>query len=155
MLERRIVISPGPLQPGCWAISKDAEGEGRYVKQTCCPGYFAVVRLRLELYLGPEAILFVNTLTDESRVWCVAVEGPPEANRLVGSWAPFTRDVVEGIREGLSSASPDGRPLQALKLSLVEMRVHPIDSRPAHLRKAAAMAVTDGLQQAGLEPGPA
>lgn len=154
METREIILDPGPLQPRYWALRNNVEVKARHVKQTCCPGYFAVVRLKFELHFGQEAVLFVDTLDQDSRVWCVAVEGPREANQLMGSWDSFTEMVVEGIRETLKAASPNDWPIQALKVSLVGMRVHPIDSWPAHFRQAAALAVSDALERVGLDVGP-
>ncbi len=64
-------------------------------------------------------------------------------------------EVVEGVRQALAELSPDGSPIQALKVILLEMRVHPIDSRPRDFRRAAALAVTEAVGQVGLVEGPA
>jgi translation elongation factor EF-G len=117
---------------------------GRHVRQTCCPGYFAVVTLRLEIDFGPDAVDFVNGL-DKCDL---------DAGVHGTDWMPFVSEVVEGVRMALAELSPDGSPVQALKVTLLAMKVHPVDSQPRHFRRAAALAVTEAVGQVGLVEGP-
>lgn len=126
------------------------------MRQTSCPGHFAVVRLRLELDFGADAVIFVNRLRQRSPDWFVAGPAPAEPGitpAAVGE--PFASEVVEGVKEVLAALSPDGSPIQALKVSLLEMRVHPIDSQLRDFRRAAILAVTEAIQNVGLTEGPA
>jgi hypothetical protein len=152
---RTTILTPGPRQQHYWAITTDAEATGRHVQQTCCPGHFAVVTLRLEIDFGPDAVVFVNCLDERSPVWCVAMQDPAEANRTLGTdWEPFVAEVTDGVKEALAGLSPDGNPVQGLKVSLVGMKVHPVDSRGRDFRQAAVLAVTEAIRRAGLVERP-
>lgn len=136
---RTTIVTAGPRWARYWVIAADAEATGRHFRQTSCPGHFAVVTLRLEIDFGPDAVVFVNRLDAGSPVWFVAMKDPVEANRSLGTeWAPFVAEVVEGVREALAQLSPDGSPIQALKVSLTGMKVHPVDSRVRDFRQAAS-----------------
>lgn len=63
-------------------------------------------------------------------------------------------EVVTGVKEPLTCLSPDGSPIQGLKVSLTAMKVHPVDSRGRDFRQAAILAVTDAVQRVGLVEGP-
>jgi translation elongation factor EF-G len=155
MSDQTSILIAGLRQASYRAICRDVEATGRYVRQSSCPGHFAIVTLRLELDFGPDAVTFVNLLNERSQVWCVLGEDPAEANHTLGTdWEPFVAEVAEGVREALASRSPDGAPIQALKVSLVGMRVHPVDSRVRDFKQAAVLALTEALQQAGLVEGP-
>jgi hypothetical protein len=135
-------LTPGPRQARYWAIGGDAEATRRHVRQTCCPGHFAVVTLRLEIDFGPDAVVFVNRLDKR----CLDAHG--------AGWEAFVAKVAEGVREALAELSPDGSPVQALAVSLLAMKVHPLDSRPRHFRTAAAFAVAEAVRQVRLVEGP-
>ncbi len=148
------ILTAGPRQSLYWAIDRDVEAAGRYVRQTSCPGHFAIVTLRLEIDFGPDAIVFVNRLDEHSPVWFVAGDHVSEANRSMGTdWEPFVAQVIEGVKQALASLSPDGAPIQALKVSLIGIRVHPIDSRMADFKQAAILTMTEAIQKAGLVEG--
>ena len=156
MADRTTILMEGPRQARYWAIAGDVEATGRFIRQTSCPAHFAVVRLRLELDFGPDAVVFVNRLNEQSSVWCVAMDDPAEANRTLGAdWEPFVTQVIEGVKEALVRLSPDGAPIQALKVSLVEMKLHPVDSRCRDFKQAAILAVMEAVQRTGLVEGPA
>jgi hypothetical protein len=139
------ILTPGPRQVRYWAIGGDAEATGRHVRQSCCPGYFAVVTLRLEIDFGPDAVVFVNRLDRRDL----------DAGAYGTDWKPFVSEVVEGVRQALLDLSPDRCPIQALKVSLLDLSMHPVDSQPRHFRQAAILVVTQAVQRVGLVEGPA
>ena len=156
MAGRTTVLTEGPRQARYWAIRDDVEATGRHVRQSSCPGHFAVVTLRLEIDFGPDAVVFANCLDGKSTVWCVGMAEAAEANRAPWTdWEPFVAEVIEGVREALTSLSPDGNPIQGVKVSLVGMKVHPVDSRCRDFRRAAILAVAEAIQKVGLAEGPA
>jgi hypothetical protein len=142
--DRTTILTAGPRKARYWAIGGDAAATGRHVRQTCCPGYFAIVSLRLEIDFGPDAVVFVNGLDKRDLDACV--HG--------ADWGPFVSEVAEGVRMALAELSPDGSPIQALKVILLAMKVHPVDSRPRDFRRAATIAGTEAVGQAGLVEGP-
>lgn len=144
MAGRTTILTPGRWQARYWAIGGDAEATGRHVRQNCCPGYFAVVTLRLEIDFGPDAAVFVNRLDKVDL----------DAGFHGADWTLFVSEVVEGVRQALAELSPDGCPVQAIRVLLLEMKVHPVDSRPRHFRQAVALAVTEAVGKAGLVEGP-
>lgn len=81
MADRTTILTPGPRQTRYWVIAADAMTTGRYIRQTSCPGHFAVVTLHLEIDFGPDAVIFVNQLDERAPVWFVAMLDPAEANR--------------------------------------------------------------------------
>lgn len=89
----------------------------------------------------------------------IGMDEAAEANRALGTdWEPFVAEVIEGVGEVLTSLSPDGNPIQGVKVSLVGMKVHPVDSRCRDFRRAAILAVTEAIQKVGLavdDPMPA
>jgi hypothetical protein len=153
--ERTIILTAGPREAHYWAISGDAEATGRYVRQTSCPGHFAVVTLRLEIEFGPDAVIFVSRLDEQSVVWLVATDDAGKASpTAVAYWNPYVSEVAEGVKEGLTGLSPDEKPIQAVKVSLLGLKVHPIDSRAPDFRRAAVIAVTEAVHKVGLVEGP-
>ena len=112
MADRKTILTAGPRQVNYWAIRGDAEATGRYVRQSSCPGHFAVVTLRLEIDFGLDAVVFVNGLDEQPPVWCVVMGDPAEGTRTLGpEWNPFVAQVIEGVKEALASLSPNGNPI--------------------------------------------
>lgn len=144
MADRTTILTPGPREGRYLAIGGDAEATGRHVRQTSGPGHFAVVTLRLEIDFGPDAVVFVNRLDKRDLA----------AETHVTDWKPFVSEVVEGVRQALVESSPDGSPIQAVQVILLEVRVHPVDSQPQDFRRAAILAVAEAVGQAGLVEGP-
>ncbi len=70
-------------------IFTDVEATGRYIRQTSCPGHFAIVTLRLEIDFGQDAVVFISGLDKDSRVWFVGMQDSVEADRsLETAWPP-------------------------------------------------------------------
>src|SRR5205823_2392937 len=119
--------------------------------------FFAIVTLRLEIDFGPDAVVFVNRLDAHAPVWFGVPYEPAEADRKFGAdREPYVAQVVEGVRAVLTSLSPDGAPIRAARIALVDMRVrvHPVDSRPRDFKQAAVRAVTQAIEAVGLGEGP-
>jgi hypothetical protein len=106
--DRTVILMAGPRQARYWAIRGDIEATRRHVRQTSCPGHFAVVTLRLEIDFGPEAVVFTNGLDERSPVWYLATEDSAEANRTLGTdWEPF---VAEALQAGGGPCDDGGDP---------------------------------------------
>jgi elongation factor G len=122
------------------AITKAAEAEGRFIRQTGGRGQYAVVKLRVEPFTpepGQEHFRFLNRL------------------RGATIRAPFVRAVEEGAREAAESGPLASYPLINVMVTLLDGQEHPEDSSEIAFESAAAMAVHKALEDAGpvlLEP---
>jgi elongation factor G len=115
------------------AITRVAEAEGRFVRQTGGRGQYAVVRLRLEPFTpgpGQEHFQFVNALAGDviRKAFIPAIE--------------------EGAREAAESGPLGSYPLINVKVTLLDGQEHPVDSSEIAFESAAAMAVQKALQEA-------
>jgi len=117
-------------------ISRPAEGEGRFVRQTGGRGQYGHVVIRVE----PREDL----------------TGHEFANRAKGGVVPieFIPDVQAGIREGMASGI-NGYPVIGVDVALLNGSFHEVDSSSIAFRIAASMAFRDAMQKADpvmLEP---
>jgi hypothetical protein len=115
-----------------WIVQCPVEQEGRYVRQTSCPGHYAVVTLRLEPYPGPAPVVFVNaTQTDrDPQRWHPAVE--------------------EGIRQFLADQARQGKRVVGTRVVLTHLIDHPIDSRATSFEHAALQAMSQAFETAAV-----
>ncbi len=58
--------------------------------------------------------------------------------------------ISQGVMEGLREASPDNEPIQALKVAVADITVHPVDTQPYHFVEAAKRAVHLAVDEVGL-----
>jgi hypothetical protein len=117
-----------------WAIQSPVEQEGRYVRQTSCPGHYAVVTLRLELHPGPAPVVFLNA---------------SRAERDPQRWVPA---VEEGVRQFLADQAQQGRRIVGARVVLTRLVDHPVDSRASSFEHAAFRAITEAFEAAAV-PG--
>ena len=122
------------------SITRMAEAEGRFVRQTGTRSQFAVVRLRVAPFApqpGQPHFLFENHLSR-------------------GAIAPqFLPAIEQGVRGAAQSGVLAGYPLINVKVMVEGAEEHPADSTELAFESAAAMAVRQALEQAGpvlLEP---
>ncbi len=111
-------------------ITATAEATGRFVKQTCGPGIYAVVRLRVEPLAGSDAIEFVNALAEDVL--------PDE----------FIRATEKGARAALAQGIQEGVPVVAVRVTLLDGKHHEVDSSLRDFEVAGAMAVKEAVRLA-------
>jgi elongation factor G len=122
------------------AITRPAEAEGRFIRQTGGRGQYAVVRLRVEPYTpepGQPHFVFENRLTGE------AVR------------KQFIAAASQGARDAAQSGPLGSYPLINIKVTLLDGEEHAEDSSEIAFETAAAIAVQKALEAAGpvlLEP---
>ncbi len=122
------------------AITRSAEAEGRFVRQTGGRGQFAIVRMRVEPFEpepGEEPFLFVNAL---------------EGDEIRSAFIPA---IEQGARDASESGVLGSYPLINVKVTLLGGQEHPEDSSELAFESAASMAVQKALAEAGpvlLEP---
>jgi elongation factor G len=124
------------------AITKLAEAEGKFIRQTGGHGQYGHVVLTIEPLLTEDGywsrnIQFVNEVS---------------ANMVPRTYIP---DVERGCRDALSSGVLAGYPVLGAKVTLIGGSFHPVDSSGLAFEQAAAIAVEKAVKTAGpvlLEP---
>jgi elongation factor G len=118
-------------------ISRAAEAEGRFIKQSGGHGHYGVVRLRLEPFISDEH------LTIDMRA--KGDEIPQE----------FHKAVKEGIRDAAEGGVLAGFPMIDIKATVTEGSYHEVDSSEIAFTAAASIAFRKAARKAGpvlLEP---
>jgi len=124
------------------AITKTAQSEGKFIRQTGGHGQYGHVVLSLEPLLTEEG-LPSRDIDFESKVGSNAV--PRE----------YIPSVEVGARDALGSGVLSSYPVVGVKVTLIDGSFHSVDSSDLAFEQAAAIAVEKALIQAGpvlLEP---
>ncbi|HOX96280.1 MAG TPA: elongation factor G [Candidatus Woesebacteria bacterium] len=118
-------------------ITKEARGEGKYIRQSGGRGQYG------------HAVLVV---TPKSRG-----EGFTFTNKIVGGSIPkeFISPIEKGVREALDNGIIAGFPMVDLDVAVVDGSYHEVDSSEMSFKIAGSMALQDAVKNAGpvvLEP---
>lgn len=118
-------------------ISKEARGEGRFIRQSGGRGQFGCVSLKVLPLSRDGGFIFENQITGGTipREYIPAVE--------------------KGIKESIDNGVLAGYPLMDLKVILLDGAFHEVDSSELAFKIAASMALKDALKKANpllLEP---
>ncbi len=118
-------------------ISKTAEAEGKYKKQTGGHGQFGVADLRIEPLERGEGFQFVDA--------------------IVGGAIPrqFIPAVEKGIAEAMSTGGVHGFPVVDVRVTCYDGKYHSVDSSEMSFKMAGALGFREAMQAAGpvlLEP---
>lgn len=124
------------------AITKQAEGEGKFVRQTGGRGQYGHV------------ILEVEPLMTEDGHWSREIEF---INDVGGDKVPhqFVGAVEKGVRDALGTGTLAGFPVMGVKVTLTDGSFHTVDSSDIAFEQAANIAIKNVLEKAGpvlLEP---
>jgi elongation factor G len=124
------------------AITKPAEGEGKFIRQTGGRGQYGHVVLQAE------------PLILEDGRWSREIEFINEAG---GDKVPkqFVNAVEKGIRDALGTGTLAGFPVMGIKITLIDGSFHTVDSSDIAFEQAANVAIKNVLEKAGsvlLEP---
>ncbi len=124
------------------AITKKAQAEGKFVRQTGGHGQYGHV------------VLEVEPLLTEDGHWKREIEFE---NNAGGDKVPrvFVSGVERGAKDALSSGILAGYPVVGVKITLIDGSYHQVDSSDLAFEQAAAIAAETVLKQAGpvlLEP---
>ncbi|OGQ03963.1 MAG: translation elongation factor G [Deltaproteobacteria bacterium RIFCSPLOWO2_12_FULL_44_12] len=113
-------------------ITKTAEVEGKYIRQTGGRGQYGHVWLRLEPLERGKGFEFED--------------------EIVGGSVPreFIPAVKKGIEEALDRGVLAGYPLLDLKVALTDGSYHDVDSSEMAFKIAASMALKEGAKKAGI-----
>jgi elongation factor G len=118
-------------------ITRAAEGEGRYVKQTGGRGQYGHAKIRLIPREPGEGYLFENN--------------------IVGGSIPkeFIKPIDQGIQEAMTTGVLAGYPIDDVKIDLYDGSYHDVDSNEMAFKIAGSMAFKDAAKKAApvlLEP---
>ena len=111
------------------SITSEAEGEGRFVRQTGGRGQYGHCRIRLRP--KPEAHLEFN-------------------DRIVGGSIPreFIKPVQQGISEAMETGPLAGYPISGVEVDLYDGSFHEVDSSEVAFKIAGSMAFQDACKKA-------
>jgi len=118
-------------------ITKAAEAEGKYKKQTGGHGQYGVANLRIEPLPRGEGFVFVD--------------------EVVGGAIPrqFIPAVEKGVVETMAAGGVYGFPVVDVKVTCYDGKYHPVDSSELSFKMAASLGFKEALAKAGpvvLEP---
>src|SRR6187402_2279889 len=111
-------------------ITKAAQGEGRYVKQTGGRGQYGHAKIRLVPRKPGEGYLFENN--------------------VVGGSIPkeFIKPIDQGIREAMTTGVVAGYPIDDVLIDLYDGSYHDVDSNEMAFKIAGSMAFKDAAKRA-------
>src|ERR1700674_1013805 len=114
------------------AITREAEGEGRYIRQTGGHGQYGHARIKLRPL--PED-------ADEEFVF---------NNKIVGGVIPreFIKPIEQGIKEAMETGPLAGYPMTGVEVDLVYGSYHEVDSSEIAFKIAGSMAFQDACKRA-------
>jgi elongation factor G len=117
------------------AITKSAQAEGKFIRQTGGHGQYGHVVLKVE------------PLFTEDGHWSreIEFEGKVSADAVPREYIP---DVERGSRDALGSGVLAGYPVVGIKITLIDGSFHSVDSSSLAFEQAAAIAVEKAVQQA-------
>ncbi len=113
-------------------ITRTAEGEGKYIRQTGGRGQYGHCLLRLEPLSRGEGYDFID-----------AVKGGAIPNEFIPS-------VEKGVKEATEKGVLAGYPVVDLKVTLYDGTYHDVDSSDIAFKIAGSMAFQSAAKQAGL-----
>ena len=118
-------------------LTRPAEGDGRYVKQTGGRGQYGHAKIRIEPRTPGEGHEFVN--------------------EIVGGSIPreFIKPIDQGIREAMTTGILAGYPVDDVRIVLYDGSYHDVDSSEIAFKIAGSMAFKDAARKAApvlLEP---
>jgi elongation factor G len=111
-------------------ITKAAEGEGRYIKQTGGRGQYGHAKIRIIPRKPGEGYEFEN--------------------EIVGGTIPkeYIKPIDQGIREALTTGVLAGYPMDDVKIELYDGSYHDVDSSEMAFKIAGSMAFKDAAKKA-------
>jgi elongation factor G len=124
------------------AITKFAQAEGKFIRQTGGHGQYGHV------------VLTVEPLLTEEGKWSRDTEFE---NKVIGGTVPreYISSVETGCKNALTSGALAGHPVVGVKVTLIDGSYHSVDSSDLAFEQAAGIAVTEALKKANpilLEP---
>jgi elongation factor G len=113
-------------------ITKSAQSEGKYIKQSGGRGQYGHVLLKLDPLGRNEGFKFVN-----------AIKGGTIPSEFIPS-------VEKGVIEAMDKGVLIGYPITDIQVTLYDGSFHDVDSSDIAFKIAGSMALQDGVKQAGI-----
>ncbi|MBI2405851.1 elongation factor G [Candidatus Microgenomates bacterium] len=113
-------------------VTKVAEGEGRYIRQTGGHGQYGHCFVRVEPKGRGEGYEFINKI---------------KGGAIPGEFIPA---IGKGVQEALSNGILAGYPVTDLSVSVYDGTYHEVDSSEIAFKIAGSMAVQDATKRAGM-----
>ncbi|MBI3420642.1 MAG: elongation factor G [Candidatus Sungbacteria bacterium] len=113
-------------------IKKEAEAEGKYIRQSGGRGQYGHVRLRIEPQERGKGFEFVN-----------AIKGGTIPQEFIPA-------VEKGVKEALERGVMAGFPLVDVQITLYDGSYHEVDSSEAAFKIAGSLALQESAKRAGL-----
>jgi len=117
-------------------IREKVEAEGRFIRQTGGRGHYGVVMIRVEP--RPSGDLEADPVD-----FRFAIKGGAIPQ-------PYLPSVERGIRDAAASGIVTGYPLIDVSVTVTDGRYHDVDSSEVAFEAAAAMALTQAVEKAGI-----
>ena len=113
-------------------VTRKAEGEGRFVRQTGGSGQYG------------HAVIEIEPLDEDAKEDLVI------ENKVIGGSIPkeYIKSVQDGIREAAQSGIMAGYPAVGIKVSILEGSYHEVDSSDLAFKIAGSMAMKDAFMKA-------
>jgi elongation factor G len=113
-------------------ITRKAEGEGKYIRQTGGRGQYGHALLRVEPKARGEGYEYVD-----------AIKGGAIPNEFIPS-------IEKGVREALEKGILAGYPMVDITVTVYDGSYHEVDSSDIAFKIAGSMALQDAVKQAGM-----
>jgi len=113
-------------------VSRSAEGEGRYIKQTGGHGQYGHCLIKIDPLPRGEGFKFLNK-----------IKGGAIPSEFI---PPIEKGVIEAMEKGILL----GFPMVDLQVTLYDGSYHDVDSSDIAFKIAGSMALQDGVKRAGL-----
>jgi elongation factor G len=124
-------------------ILKEAEAEGKYIKQTGGKGQYGHVRLRIKPLppLDPDKKISKNTTREDHFEFINSIKGGVVPNEFIGP-------VEKGVREAMERGFVAGFKMVDISVELYDGSYHDVDSSEIAFKIAASMGFQEAAQRA-------
>ena len=132
--ERRFLLLSEPGAGQQITVDREAEATATWIYQGAgCRTHFAIVRIRVESLLEDRCLLFQNKLDESHTASIYHIE-----------------EVIRGVKLALSGPAYRERAFSYLQISLLDLRIHEVDTAASDIELMSKKAVEDCVNQAGI-----
>ena len=118
---------------GIWTVDSEFDQSIRHVALNRSGGSFvAIFTLRMIPDLENQTVSFASRVNDNKAI----------------PWIPF---IEEGIRSFQEQRANQGKPIGLLRIELIAITIHPVDSKSYRFKEAAVMAMSEAFETHGIE----
>ena len=115
-----------------WTVDREFEQPIRHFNFNMSGGSFcAIFTLRLTPNLDEPEVRFESEVDDAEAMF----------------WIPY---IQEGVQQFIQERENTGKPIGYLHIALIDIRIHPVDSKSHRFRQAAVIAMTEAFANHGI-----